>query len=211
MRDHILCHMIDDFEVGVHEFVVDWILLFVQGHLHPSTVIWGLKILTTIASISSLSEKFRTGTCNGHWLMKSEVVLQNKMIQALGQTSTSSSRATKRGVRGDIFAVPGFQLLNWLLPNHCEIPEMYFLLLSLALGKPMKVLPQNIQFNLDACFNHILGAPASSSNISDILKKVHFSGDAIVSIMTLVNLVLIDIIYETFSLILFYSSRLELC
>jgi hypothetical protein len=39
----------------------------------------------TLLSLPNLLHKFRLGTCNGHWLIKSEIVLQNKMVQALGQ------------------------------------------------------------------------------------------------------------------------------
>ena len=51
----------------------DWIQLFLQGHLHTTTVIWGLRILMTLLSLPNLMEKFRLGSCNGHWLIKSEV------------------------------------------------------------------------------------------------------------------------------------------
>ena len=39
----------------------------------------------TLVSQPSLLIKFRSGNCNGHWLLKSDIVLQNKMIKALGQ------------------------------------------------------------------------------------------------------------------------------
>ena len=39
----------------------------------------------TLLSQPNLLHKFRVGSCNGHWLVKSEIVLQNKMGQALGQ------------------------------------------------------------------------------------------------------------------------------
>ena len=110
----------------------DWIQLFLQGHLHTTTVIWGLRILMTLLSLPNLMEKFRLGNCNGHWLNKSEIVLQNKMVQALGQSSTTSSKVTRRGIRQDIFNVPGFQLFNWLMPNHVEIPESYFLIIAMV-------------------------------------------------------------------------------
>lgn len=54
----------------------DWILLFLQGHCHQTTVVWGLRILMTLLSQPTLLMKFRSGTCNGNWLLKSEIVLQ---------------------------------------------------------------------------------------------------------------------------------------
>ena len=62
----------------------DWILLFLQGHCHPTTVVWGLRILITLLSLPGLLIKFRSGSCNGNWLLKSDIVLQNKMVKALG-------------------------------------------------------------------------------------------------------------------------------
>ena len=44
-----------------------------------------MRILMTLLSLPNLLHKFRLGSCNGHWLIKSEIVLQNKMVQALGQ------------------------------------------------------------------------------------------------------------------------------
>jgi hypothetical protein len=55
--------------------------------LLQTTVVWGLRILMTLLSQPCLLHKFRVGSCNGHWLIKSEIVLQNKMVQALGQVS----------------------------------------------------------------------------------------------------------------------------
>jgi hypothetical protein len=52
-----------------------------------TTVVWGLRILMTLLSQPGLLHKFRVGSCNGHWLIKSEIVLQNKMVQALGQVN----------------------------------------------------------------------------------------------------------------------------
>ena len=46
----------------------DWIQLFLQGHLHSTTVVWGLRILMTLLSQPTLLQKFRAGAFNGHWL-----------------------------------------------------------------------------------------------------------------------------------------------
>ena len=41
----------------------DWVLLFVQENLHPTTVVWGLRILATLLSLPQLMLKFRTVSC----------------------------------------------------------------------------------------------------------------------------------------------------
>ena len=101
----------------------DWVLLFVQGHLHQTTVVWGLRILATLLSLPQLMVKFRMGTCNGHWLMKSENVLHNKMVEAFGaQGPSNNSTVSRNNIRMELFHVPGFQHLNWLMPHHVTIP-----------------------------------------------------------------------------------------
>jgi hypothetical protein len=54
----------------------------------------------TLLSIPPLLVKFREGTCNGGWLMKSELVLQNKMGAALGQTLSSSTKVRGLSAHG---------------------------------------------------------------------------------------------------------------
>ena len=39
----------------------DWILLFLHGNLHQTTVVWGMRILMTLLSLPSLMQKFRIG------------------------------------------------------------------------------------------------------------------------------------------------------
>ncbi len=177
-----------------HAFVLtqvvgfDWLLLFTQGHLHPATVVWGLRILVTLLSIPGLMDKFRSGTCNGHWLVKSEVVLQDKMVQALGHTSTSTSKATRRGIRQDIFSVPGFQLLNWQMARHIDIPEAYFLVIAILLGQPMKMIPgKETKFDMDAVWNYVFGSSMSSQSSPEISSRIKLSGDAMITVLCMVS------------------------
>jgi hypothetical protein len=65
---------------------LDWVLLFLQGHLHPTTVVWGLRILVVLCSCASLLQKFREGSSCGGWLRDTELFLQNKMALVLGMS-----------------------------------------------------------------------------------------------------------------------------
>jgi hypothetical protein len=65
---------------------LDWILLFLQGHLHPTTVVWGLRILVVLCSCAPLLQKFREGSSSGGWLRDTELFLQNKMALVLGMS-----------------------------------------------------------------------------------------------------------------------------
>ena len=179
----------------------DWILLFLQGHLHPTTVVWGLRILMTLLSQPPLLTKFRNGSCNGHWLLKSENVLQNKMVKALGGHNGGNGGGggqMKGQIRQDIFAVPGFQLLNWLMPYHTEIPEVYFLLMAMALGQPVKTLPEALHLDLDSVWNFIFGTTAAETSHAD-LAGVNLSGDTLVTILCMVRALLNHETAETLS------------
>ena len=171
----------------------DWIQLFLQGHLHSTTVVWGLRILMTLLSQPVLLQKFRAGSFNGHWLIKSEIVLQNKMVKALGQGSTTATKVTRKGIRKDIFSVPGFQLFNWLMPCHIEIPEIYFLLMAMALGQPnmaQQTLPVAVKFDFDSIWKYIFGTSPAESKPSDLANKVKLSGDTLVTILCMVRTML---------------------
>ncbi|XP_040570676.1 WD repeat and FYVE domain-containing protein 3 isoform X2 [Lepeophtheirus salmonis] len=167
----------------------DWIQLFIQVHCHPSTVLWGLKILLTLLSLPNLYMKFRLGTCNGHWLNKSDLVLQNKMVQALGpQSSTNKCKVTRLGIRQDIFAVPGFQLFNWLIPNHFNIPQVYYLASSLTVGQKLRRFSDKTdedfqKIDLDAIWIYNFGVPAMESTS----EKVVLSVDGICTILSLIR------------------------
>lgn len=49
----------------------DWFLLFVQGHVHPSTVVLGLKLLLHFLSNPSLRGRFKDGLSAGSWVERS--------------------------------------------------------------------------------------------------------------------------------------------
>lgn len=59
-------------------------MLFLLGHLHPTTVVWGLRILVVMCSVPGLLSKFREGISNGGWLSDTEQVLHNRMGVVLG-------------------------------------------------------------------------------------------------------------------------------
>ena len=101
--------------------------------------------------------------------MKSENVLHNKMVEAFGggqgQVSNSST-VSRSNIRIELFQVPGFQHLNWLMPHHVAIPEVYFLLAAILLGRPVKDLPSSkvndkLRLDLDSIWESIFGTKAS--------------------------------------------------
>ena len=62
----------------------DWLLLFMQGHLHPTTVQLALNILVAMLRSPENTRRFREGTHRGGWLADTENVLKNQMAVMLG-------------------------------------------------------------------------------------------------------------------------------
>ena len=167
----------------------DWVQLFLLPRLHQTTIIWALRITMTLLSIPSLLAKFREGTSNGGWLMKSELVLQNKMGAALGQVS-STNKIKQMRIRQDIFIIPGFQMFNWLMPKHIAIPEVYFLLLAMVLGQPVKTLPDRVKLDLDSIYNYIFGKSSSEVMNSDLGSRATLCGEAMCAVLCMVRTML---------------------
>ena len=64
----------------------DWLMLFLQGHLHQSTVRLALNILFVMLHGQESMRRFRDGTHCGGWLDDTENVLKNQMTVMLGES-----------------------------------------------------------------------------------------------------------------------------
>ncbi|XP_046392591.1 WD repeat and FYVE domain-containing protein 3 isoform X2 [Ischnura elegans] len=206
----------------------DWVLLFLQGHLHATTVVWGLRVLVALCSLPNLLQKFREASGNGGWLRDTdtsglggglrEVItrLSNPGYQfggssgigmggggnpvsgvvssGVGGALTSSSIistpvANHREVKVEAFQIPGFQTLGWLLPQHIDVPEVYFLLMALMMGQPVKLLPADSKLDLDTIWNFMYGVPASQS-VTSIAGRVTLCPEAVINILGMVRTML---------------------
>jgi len=58
----------------------DWLMLFMQQHLHRSTVILAADLLFSILSYPDYRSKFREGLLCGGWLNNSQQVLDDKVL-----------------------------------------------------------------------------------------------------------------------------------
>ncbi|KAF5299222.1 hypothetical protein FQA39_LY02395 [Lamprigera yunnana] len=161
----------------------DWVLLFMQSHIHYSTVIWALRILVVLCSISALMNRFKEGSSNGGWLHHTELVTQNKMAVVLGY---QANNAHGIDLKSDSLHVPGFQVLGWLLPTHLEISELYFLLTALMMGQPVKLLPANCsRFDLDSVWSYLWGTSLNSQPVSTVAPKVNLCSEAVVVLLSM--------------------------
>uniref|UniRef100_A0A1B6CRC4 Uncharacterized protein n=1 Tax=Clastoptera arizonana TaxID=38151 RepID=A0A1B6CRC4_9HEMI len=167
---------------------MDWPLLFLQSHLHSTTVVWGLRILVVLGSIPSLLQKFREGVSNGGWLQDTELVLHNKMGVVLGyQIGTAVPKS--RDVKQEALNIPGFQHLTFLLTQQIDIPQIYFLLTSLMMGQPVKLLPADLKFDLDNVWIFMFGMPASQS-VTAMTGRITLCSQAVTVLLAMVRTLL---------------------
>lgn len=63
----------------------DWIMMFMEEHLHPTTVTAAMRILVVLLSNQSILIKFKEGLSGGGWLEQTDSVLTNKIGTVLGK------------------------------------------------------------------------------------------------------------------------------
>ncbi|KAK7077189.1 WD repeat and FYVE domain-containing protein 3 [Halocaridina rubra] len=167
---------------------LDWVLLFVQGHLHPSTVLIALRMLVALLSNAGILQKFRDASHNGGWMTDAQQVTTNKYGQVLGYSVGSAARSLSE-IREDAWHMPGFQLLTWLVPRHIHIPQVYYLLLALLLGQPVKNVQNNTKLDLDSIWTFVFGVPASQC-ATTISGRVSLCPEAAIGILAMVRALL---------------------
>lgn len=184
---------------------MDWLLLFMQPHVHFTTVIIAVRILVVVCANESFLSRFRDATHNGGYLRFTEMVSQRKMLglgaqqlnqrpsngtgtvivatpqntiqhlptQIAGEVRTAALNIPGKdeGHSSRLFSnpsaflrLPGFQLLEWLMQHHLDVPELYFLITALIMGQPVKVLAtEHTKFDLDRVWSFLWGAPVSAN------------------------------------------------
>ncbi|KAJ7327170.1 hypothetical protein JRQ81_016929 [Phrynocephalus forsythii] len=160
----------------------DWIMLFMEEHLHPTTVTAAMRILVVTLSNPTILIKFKEGLTGGGWLEQTDSVLTNKIGTVLGFNvgRSAGGRSTVREINRDACHFLGFPVLQSFLPKHTNVPALYFLLMALFLQQPVTELPENLQvsapvianrcnqggqFDLDSIWTFIFGVPASSGTV----------------------------------------------
>ncbi|MEQ2165206.1 hypothetical protein GOODEAATRI_014511, partial [Goodea atripinnis] len=63
----------------------DWLLMFMEEHLHSTTVTVALRILVVLLSNQPILNRFREGLSGGGWLDQTDSVLTNKIGTVLGE------------------------------------------------------------------------------------------------------------------------------
>lgn len=109
------------------------------------------------------------------------------MSLALGCTQGS---AHTNDVKSEALHIPGFQFLNWLLPSHVEIPEIYFLLTALMMGQPVPNLPVDTKFDLDSVWAFLWGLSVNNHPISSVAPKINICPEAVVALLVMARTLL---------------------
>lgn len=204
-RNTVNNHLCDDIS---RVLGLDWILLLLQPHIHSSTVIMGMRILVVLCANETIMNRFREGMQNGGYLKFTEQVSQNDGLVFAPQispqpTTTSSIVQVQPGaqlptqiaseVKTAVLRIPGFQYLEWILPHHLEVPEIYFLLTALIMGQPVKVLgTDHTKLDLDRVWSFLWGSSVSQSPSP----KVNFCAEAVCVLLHIVRHIVHEIDYQ---------------
>ncbi|XP_029926583.1 WD repeat- and FYVE domain-containing protein 4 [Myripristis murdjan] len=103
----------------------DWFLLFLQPHLHPSTVKLGIVLLTHLLSNHSQLSSFR------------DSVLPGTLVEGMDEPFTVMDNLRAHSWSYECLSVtcPGFDVLQRLLVRQHHLPEVYGALAALLLRK----------------------------------------------------------------------------
>ncbi|XP_026315295.1 WD repeat and FYVE domain-containing protein 3 isoform X1 [Hyposmocoma kahamanoa] len=148
---------------------LDWILSFMQENVHPTTVLWAMRMLVILCSgqgqQSAIMQRFREGLGNGGWLRHTEMVAAQ---QQAGVVLTSAVQSQSH-LHTSLLHTSGFNLLAWLVLSHVQIPELYYLLFGLTLGQPMRNVGAEKVVSVERVWATAWGAAAPSRQSSAAL------------------------------------------
>ncbi|XP_072347828.1 WD repeat- and FYVE domain-containing protein 4 [Scyliorhinus torazame] len=125
----------------------DWFLLFVQPHLHPTTVILGTRLVLQFLYNPVLLTKFRDGMVGNVWLENNTADCNILMDNIKSRPQACSQMA---------HLIPGFEMMQMFLSHHIAIPELYFLLAALVLQTPINEMPEDSKMDLDTMITWLL-------------------------------------------------------
>lgn len=90
-------------------------------------------------------------------------------------------------VKTVVLHIPGFQYLEWLLPEHLNIPEIYYLVVALIMGQPVKGLASDHRkLDLDKVWSFLWGG-ASTAPSPTAQPRVNFCPEAVCILMAIVR------------------------
>ncbi|XP_055300472.1 WD repeat and FYVE domain-containing protein 3 isoform X2 [Sitodiplosis mosellana] len=204
-RNTVNNHLCDDIS---RILGLDWLLLLLQPQIHASTVILGMRILVVVCANETIIGRFREGMQNGGYMKFTEQVSQSGGLVFTSQispqpASSGSIVQVQPGcqlpaqiaseVKTAVLRIPGFQYLEWLLPHHLVVPELYFLLTALIMGQPVKVLgTDHTKLDLDRVWAFLWG----SSVLQSPSPKVHLCPEGVCVLLSMIRQIVHDCDYQ---------------
>ncbi|XP_017319576.1 WD repeat- and FYVE domain-containing protein 4 isoform X1 [Ictalurus punctatus] len=150
----------------------DWFFLFLQGHIHSSTMLLVLKMLVHFLSHQNIRAKFKEAVSSG--------TLVENLHVPLGITDNLQMRSWSYGCLSGTF--PGFTVLTSLLLNHISLPQIYRVFAALLFGKSDFHVPDG-QVDLDSMLQSVIDGSANE-------KGVHLCTEAACVLIELVKMII---------------------
>ncbi|CAB1312395.1 unnamed protein product, partial [Coregonus sp. 'balchen'] len=132
---------------------IDWFLLFLQPHLHPSSLCLGLRLLTLLLANQSERNSFREG------------VFPGTLVESLDEPSVvmDNLRAYEWSYECLSVTCAGFDVLQRLLVRQAHLPQVYGALAALLLGKRGGEIPAG-QLDLDEVLQAVIDSTAYTNS-----------------------------------------------
>ncbi|XP_077207114.1 WD repeat- and FYVE domain-containing protein 4 isoform X2 [Paroedura picta] len=151
----------------------DWFLMFMQSHVHVSTIVLVARLLLHFLHNRTLLCKFKEGMMAGLWLEKS-----SKGLSILTDNLKSCAQIPECSP----YLLFGFVELKMFLHNSIHIPEIYFLLSGLLLATPVSELPNESKADLDSMLQRL-----SRNHAADSIAKVGLCPEASILLLEMVK------------------------
>ncbi|XP_047018830.1 WD repeat and FYVE domain-containing protein 3 isoform X2 [Helicoverpa zea] len=167
---------------------MDWLLSFMLENVHPTSVLWALRIMVVLCSgqgqQSAIMQRFREGIGNGGWLRHTEMIAQPQQAGVVMTTTVHSNSH----LHTSLLHTPGFTLLAWLVPAHLQIPELYYLLFGLTLGQPVRAMCSERTVSVERVWGAAWGAAAPARQSPAALSaRITLCSDAVVVLLAAVR------------------------
>uniref|UniRef100_A0ABM5FZY4 WD repeat- and FYVE domain-containing protein 4 isoform X1 n=1 Tax=Pogona vitticeps TaxID=103695 RepID=A0ABM5FZY4_9SAUR len=134
-------------EEAFHALGPDWFLMFIQGHVHPSTAVLAVRLLLHFLQNRALLRTFTEGMMAGLWIENNTVGLNVLM---------NNLKSHQQIPEHSPYLLSGFAELKAFLSHWIHVPEMYFFLSGLFLATPVTKLPDETKTNLDSMLQWLL-------------------------------------------------------
>ncbi|KAI4877629.1 hypothetical protein NFI96_022988 [Prochilodus magdalenae] len=131
----------------------DWFLLFLQGHVHSSTVLLALRLIVHFLANQRILTRFREGVSLG---TLSEGLEMPRGIGYLGLRSWSYEYVS--------CTCPGFTVLPRLLLSHLSLPQIYGVFAALLMGKADFHIPDG-QVDLDSLLQSVIDSSTKEKGV----------------------------------------------